>query len=261
MLIMRTPAISANENSQLSGFAPDWPAPAGVRAFCAHRGQNLGETHADYRLQADREQLQSHLGITPIWLKQTHSVACVNISNCSVLAPNAGADAAYSCGFNRAPPTACVVLTADCLPILLCSVDGLEIAAVHAGWRGLVAGVIESSLKHFRAAPNQIMAWIGPAISQAAFEVGPEVRNAFLDALPIHADEVKAAFIESTNAGRWLADLYALARLRLGIFGVSQVFGGSFCTHAEPRFHSYRRDGAASGRMATLIWFDATLSR
>jgi len=250
------PAVSASEFTVLAGFAPNWPAPVGVQAFCAHRSVDSAQLPGDYRLETHRALLQSRLGAAPFWLKQTHSAQCINISRYSALAPasNPEADASYFCGEAEQIPTACVVLTADCLPILLCSLDGQEIAAVHAGWRGLAAGVIESALAQFRAPASEIMAWLGPAISVNAFEVGAEVRQSFLAAQPNQSEPIGAAFKKSAKSGHFFADLYQLARLRLHTHGVNQVYGGDFCTVTEPRFHSYRRDGAGSGRMATLIW-------
>jgi len=263
------PAVSASEFTVLAGFAPNWPAPVGVRAFCAHQNVDSAQLPGDYRLETHRALLQSQLGIAPFWLKQTHSVDCINISDYRALAPPTEADASYFCGEAGVVPAACVILTADCLPILLCSLDGQEIAAIHAGWRGLAAGVIESALRHFRAPASQIMAWLGPAISGAAFEVGPEVRNAFLTAMPDQCEQTAAAFVgsadlewvssesvntESLNSGHFFADLYQLARLRFHKQGVNRVYGGDFCTVNDRRFHSFRRDGNESGRMATLIW-------
>ncbi len=149
--------------------------------------------------------------------------------------------------YTREPRVVCAVLTADCLPVLCCSHDGQQVAAVHAGWRGLAAGVVEAALDTFRdAAP---MVWLGPAIGPQSFEVGEEVRNAFLA-----QDPAAAAAFQETRAGHWLADLYGLARLRLARRGVDEVYGGDHCTLQEAdRFYSYRRDGV-TGRMASLIW-------
>lgn len=254
MPIMKKPAICVSESNRLSGFAPDWPAPIGVKAFCAHQNPDMEQELADFRAQPDREMLKAGLSIVPKWLKQTHGVECINITHASESAEILHADAAYFCGINNILPTACVVLTADCLPILLCSLDGQEVAAIHAGWRGLVAGVIESALQHFRAPASEIMAWLGPAISQTAFEVGPEVRAAFLAAMRGYCEPTASAFKESTNPGRYFADLYQLARLRFYNAGVNRIHGGDFCTYADHRFPSFRRDGSGSGRMATLIW-------
>ena len=145
---------------------------------------------------------------------------------------------------------AAVIQTADCLPILLAAADGDEVAAIHAGWRGLAAGVIEATLAAMHAAPASIHAWLGPAIGQRAFEVGPEVRAAFVDSDPGAAD-----FFQRGNDDRWHADLAGLARRRLVALGVVKVSSGDWCTVvAAGDFHSYRRDGARSGRMATLVW-------
>ena len=141
-----------------------------------------------------------------------------------------------------------VVLTADCLPLLLAGPDG--VAAVHAGWRGLADGVIEAAVRALSPSPGRIHAWLGPAIGQRAFEVGPEVRAAFVD-----ADPAAAGCFIAGRGDRWHADLYALARLRLTALGVHAISGGNGCTFEDAaQFHSYRRDGARSGRMATLVW-------
>jgi len=146
-----------------------------------------------------------------------------------------------------------VVRTADCLPVLLCARDGNEIAAVHAGWRGLAAGVIEAAVAALTTANEEIMAWFGPAISQPAFEVGAEVKQAFVQQDPAAA----AAFVEN-DRGRWQADLYMLARQRLRAVAVNEIFGGGLCTHADPeRFYSYRRDGE-TGRMLSFIYRTAS---
>jgi hypothetical protein len=152
----------------------------------------------------------------------------------------------------RGSGLAAVIQTADCLPILLAAADGDEVAAIHAGWRGLAAGVIEATLAALNAAPASIHAWFGPAIGQRAFEVGPEVRAAFVDVDPGAADCFRRG-----RDDRWHADLAALARRRLAALGVTHVSGGDWCTVEAPaEFHSYRRDGAHSGRMATLVWRD-----
>ena len=143
----------------------------------------------------------------------------------------------------------CVVMTADCLPVLLCDTQGSVVGAVHAGWKGLAAGVVETSVQAMDVAPHNLMVWLGPAISQPAFEVGAEVRAVFVDADP-HA---ASAFIPGEH-GKWLADLYALARLRLNALGITRIYGGDYCTYAgRERFFSYRRDGV-TGRMGTFIW-------
>jgi YfiH family protein len=149
----------------------------------------------------------------------------------------------------RSPGQVCAVMTADCLPLLLCDASGQAVAAVHAGWRGLVAGVVEQTVGVLGGDPGQILAWLGPAIGPDAFEVGGEVRDQFLA-----ADPGAGAAFRAGVAGRWLADLYTLARGRLENVGVREVFGGGYCTYSDPgRFFSYRRAGV-TGRMAGLIW-------
>jgi YfiH family protein len=159
------------------------------------------------------------------------------------------ADAAVACESG----VVLAILTADCLPILLCADDGREIAALHAGWRGLSAGVIQACVSRMRTPPARLLAWLGPAIGPRSYEVGDEVRDAF-----IRPDENAAAAFEPNRPGHWLCDLYTLARLRLRAAGVTRIHGGGFDTFTDPRFYSYRRDGARSGRFASLIWITRT---
>lgn len=236
-------------------IAADWPAPPNIHAYASTRRLagasvapfdrcNLGLNTFDdgERVRANRDCLAARLGLAEIaFLKQVHGTAVVSAPNAE-----ATADAAIS----RQPMQACAVLSADCLPVLLCARDGSEVAAIHAGWHGLCAGVIEACVRSCQSQPDQLIAWLGPAIGPRAFEVGEEVRAQFV-ALDQAAEQ---AFVRSA-AGRWLADLYALARLRLAGVGVSAVYGGGFCTFSDPaNFYSWRRDGQASGRQATLIW-------
>ncbi|MDR9437679.1 MAG: peptidoglycan editing factor PgeF, partial [Thiohalophilus sp.] len=179
----------------------------------------------------------------PGWLQQVHG------TRVAVLEQNGRigleADAAYS----GTPGVICAVLTADCLPVLLCDRAGREVAAVHAGWRGLSGGVIEAALDQFQAPADQILAWLGPAIGPDVYEIGEEVRSAFVDSDP----DNEAAFT-TTRPGHWLMDIYALARRRLQQRGVEQISGGDCCTFTDAeRFYSYRRDGV-TGRMASVIW-------
>lgn len=155
------------------------------------------------------------------------------------------ADAAVT----RTPGVVLAILTADCLPVLFCAEDGSEIAAAHAGWRGLSAGVLENTLRAMHSRHEKVLAWLGPAIAAQSYEVGDEVRDAFL----AHDSAASVAFT-ATRPGHWLCDLYELARQRLHAAGVTHVFGGDLDTFTDPRLHSYRRDGAKSGRMASLIW-------
>ncbi len=233
---------------------PDWPAPPGVRALSTTRRGgvsrppwgdfNLGH-HVDddpAAVAENRRRLAAAAGLPgPVaWLEQVHGVRIATPQ-----APDPRADGRFS----DRPGEVCAVLTADCLPVLLCNRRGTAVAAVHAGWRGMLAGVIEAALACFDDAPSAIMAWLGPAIGPGAFEVGGEVRAAFM------AEDPRAAAHFVPGVGdRWLADLYGLARQRLARTGVSAVYGGGFCTFEDrARFFSYRRDGR-TGRMASLIW-------
>lgn len=211
-----------------------------------YRSLNLGDHVGDTPEQVarNRELLRIALNLPaePLWLRQVHRCEVAEIDHAT---PGCVADASIA----RRPGQVCVVLTADCLPLLICDRRGRQVAAVHAGWRGLAAGVIESTLTALGEAPQDLLVWLGPAIGPTAFEVGPEVRDAFLA-----ADPGAASAFSHRSGGKWLADIYALARARLAQAGVSQVYGGSDCTYSDPdRFYSFRRDGV-TGRMASLIW-------
>jgi YfiH family protein len=205
----------------------NWPVVAGIVAGTTLRGSSF-ELPAEARL-----------------LNQVHGAGVVRWGSVDFDNGPPDADAIIS----DQPGSICVVRTADCLPVLLCARDGSEIAAVHAGWRGLAAGVIEAAVTAMLTANEELLAWFGPAISQPAFEVGAEVKEVFVQQVPGAA----AAFVEN-DRGRWQADLYALARQRLQAAGVSEVFGGNLCTHGDAeRFYSYRRDGE-TGRMLSFIY-------
>lgn len=179
----------------------------------------------------------------PVWLQQVHGVRAVRAEQVSGIEE---ADAS----FTAQAGTVCAVLTADCLPVLFCGDQGASVAAAHAGWRGLQAGIIAQTLNAMSC--DDVTVWLGPAIGPDNFEVGEEVRTAFVDDNP----QMAAAFL-ATQPGKWRADIYRLARLQLADLGVDQVYGGEFCTVADSRrFYSYRRDGAATGRMVSLIWRD-----
>jgi len=236
---------------------PDWPAPAGVRALTttrqggasagAYASFNLGD-HVDddpAAVARNRARLREQLGIPePSWLKQVHGTDIVEAAF-----GEAGhvADGSYT----DMAGTVCAVLTADCLPVFLCDRFGSRVAVVHAGWRGLVNGVIEAGVLALRTPGDELMAWLGPAIGPESYEVGDDVRAAFLSADP----EAERAF-RPNGAGKWLMDIYALARQRLQGIGVEAVTGGGRCTFREQEtFFSYRRDGE-TGRMASLIWLE-----
>ena len=206
----------------------EWPAPESIIA-----GTTLRTTR-EHRFPGE-----------PAWLTQVHGTRVVRVGSEDF--GNGPPEADASVGAE--PGSICVVRTADCLPILLCSRDGREIAAAHAGWRGLAAGIAEATVAALDSLPGDLLAWFGPAISQPAFEVGAEVREAFV----AHAKAAAAAF-EPNERGRWQADLYLLARQRLAAAGVTAVYGGGFCTSADPeRFYSYRRDGE-TGRLVSFIY-------
>lgn len=237
-------------------IVPGWPAPPNVQALVTTRGGgfsgppfdtwNLADHVGDdpAAVAANRARLAPLLPGAPRWLAQVHGIECIRAD---AVAGRTEADASWT----GTPGVVCVVLTADCLPVLFCDREGTVVAAAHAGWRGLLAGVLESTVGALGRAPEELMAWLGPAIGPSAFEVGPEVRSGFVEGCP----EDAAAFL-SGRSGRWWGDLYALARRRLRDAGVQDVFGGGFCTASdEARFFSYRRDGA-TGRMAALVWLD-----
>ena len=234
-------------------LVPDWPAPAGVRACVTTRSGgisqspfdsfNLGD-HVNDDPQAvaeNRRRLRDALDCQPAWLSQVHGIRVVEADPARVQE----ADASWS----ATPGVACAILTADCLPVLFCDRAGTRVAAAHAGWRGLAGGMLEATLDALDCPPGEGLVWLGPAIGPEAFEVGPEVREAFLVSHP----QADAAFRQSANPGKYLADLYQLARIRLAARGVTAVYGGGLCTWSDPRFYSYRR-AARTGRFASLIW-------
>jgi len=273
----RAPPVTSDpfpETEMLDLIIPDWPAPARVRGCTTTRRGGVSEgPYADFNLAAhvgddaghvgaNRAALRSRLGLTaePAWLTQVHGTRVVEIGQPKPgpVADGRGAvpigaapEADGSVAFH--PGVACTVLTADCLPVIFCTLDGSRVAAAHAGWRGLAAGVLEATAAAIGRPAAQVMAWLGPGIGATAYEVGPEVRDAFVRLDPA----TEAAFVPG-HPGRWQADMYELARLRLAAAGVTAVYGGSLCTYSDAdRFFSYRRD-RTTGRMATLAWIDGT---
>lgn len=243
-------------------IVPDWPAPRAVRALVTTRsggvsvgryaGLNLGaHVHdAPAAVVCNRQLLAAHLPSEPVWLEQVHGTAVVRAQAASA---GAQADAA----FTDEHGVVCAVLTADCLPVLLCDSAGSVVAAAHAGWRGLLGGVLERTVAAMAVEPAQLLAWLGPAIGPGAFEVGAEVREAFC----AHDGAASEAFVAGAGEGKWMADIYALARQRLASAGVTAVSGGGACTVTDAkRFYSYRRDGL-TGRFASLVWIEALAER
>lgn len=235
---------------------PDWPAPARVKALQTTRqggvsiapydGFNLGSHVGDNPLAVARNRvlLNTLLPSEPVWLEQVHGTVVANADHASCL-PQADACIA------RHRAAVCVVMTADCLPVLLCDEAGSVVGAVHAGWKGLAAGVIEATVQAMGVAPQHLMAWLGPAIGRDSFEVGNDVRTAFVTGQP----QAAAAFIPGQH-GKWFADIYTLARLRLNALGITKIYGGGRCTYRErEQFFSYRRDGV-TGRMGAFIWLE-----
>jgi YfiH family protein len=238
-------------------FEPDWPAPRIVHAAQSLRtggvsrqsyaSLNVGAHVGDdpRAVEENRALLKRTLALPsePLWLEQVHGTTVVDADNDS----SRRGDAA----FTRRPGVVCAIQTADCLPVLLAHESGTHIAAAHAGWRGLSAGVLEATVRAMAAPGSELLAWLGPAIGPEFFAVGEEVRAAFVS----HDAAAAAAFVPNAR-GRWQADLYCLARLRLNALGVDRVFGGGLCTYRDhTRFFSHRRD-AGSGRMVTLIWLE-----
>jgi hypothetical protein len=245
-------------------IVPDWPAPPNVAALFTTRDGGTGSSPSAYAsfnlgdhvgddpmtVKQNRAALRRFLPNEPRWLKQVHGTSIVRVDGHDCAAPPSAppmGDAAFS----RQPGTICGVLVADCLPILLCDHAGTVVAVVHAGWRGLAEGVIERTVSAIGALPSPLMAWLGPAIGPNHFEVGEEVRSAFMT----NDKQSSAAFIpHSSREDKWFADLFLLARQRLQKAGVTDIYGGGICTFSNPaRFYSYRRDGD-TGRMAGLIW-------
>lgn len=238
---------------------PDWPASAKVRALSTTRaggvsrgkyaslnlGQHVGDDAA--AVSENRKRLVAEAGLKqePRWLKQVHGVQVARLDGKPV---TEAADSA----FTSLPGEACTVMTADCLPVLFCDRAGTTVAAAHAGWRGLEAGVLEATIKAMQVPVDELLVWFGPAIGPKTYEVGEEVRQAFV------ARDLAAAsaFRPGGSDGKWMCDLYMLARQRILARGVWRLFGGDLCTYTDQeRFFSYRRDGEC-GRMATLIWLE-----
>lgn len=245
-------------------ITPDWPAPASVKSVITLRtggcsrapfdSNNLA-THVQDNpadVQQNRDNLVKALNLPaePLWLDQYHSTELVYLPE----APKpARADASYS----DQPNSVCAILTADCLPVLFCNRSGTQVAAAHAGWRGLCGGILRNTVASFKDSADQIMAYLGPAIGPQAFEVGQEVQQAFLDSAqnPTHRRAIEMAFspVEALD-GKYLADLHRLARAELAACGVTEVYAGDYCSYSDKqRFYSYRRE-SKTGRNASLVW-------
>jgi YfiH family protein len=234
--------------SGLDWIAPEWPAPESVRAFSTTRNGRGGRVfdlspHSPEHA-AEQAELRRWLPEDPVWLAQVHGNLVCELDEATLVGRPRG-DAAVA----RGPRRVCAVQTADCMPVLFTNREGSVVAAAHAGWRGLAAGVLEATLAAMRADPGAVLAWLGPAIGPRAFEVGADVLEAHCA-----GDPGAAACFTPFKQGKWLADLYALARRRLARAGVSSIHGGERCTFTErDSFYSYRRDHG-DNRMATFVW-------
>lgn len=241
---------------------PDWPAPANVRAIQTTRQGGVSSVPYDslnlarhvgdsaFAVEQNRMRLSQLFPSEPVWLEQVHGITVADADRASCI-PKADA-----CIARRG---VCVVMTADCLPVLLCDKAGTVVGAVHAGWRGLAAGVIEATVAAMNIAPENLMAWLGPAISQPAFEVGADVYAAFVDAASAAASAFTTSHLKGEGGGeggKYQADIYALARMQLNALGIKGIYGGDRCTYRGAElFFSYRRDGT-TGRMGSFIWLE-----
>jgi YfiH family protein len=250
--------VSAVSAARVALLTPEWDAPAVVRAAFTLRsggvsappydslnlGLHVGDLPAWVMENRQRVRVQLALPAEPDWLEQVHGIVVADLDG----GHSGPADALIT----RRRGSVCVVQVADCMPVLFAARDGSAVAAAHAGWRGLAAGVLEATVARLGGAPGQLCAWLGPAIGVRHFEVGEEVREAFVT----QHEDAAHAFTRNPR-GRWQCDLAVLARTRLAACGVHAVSGGQYCTYADPaRFFSYRRDGQC-GRMAALIWLAA----
>lgn len=241
-------------------ITPDWPAPARVRAAFTLRtggvsvapydslnlGARIGDSVEAVAENRRRVREKLRLPAEPVWLEQVHGVGVVDLGASTAYVPPVG-DASVA----RAAGRVCAIRVADCMPVLFAARDGSAVGAAHAGWRGLAGGVLEATIGRVGVPASQLIAWMGPAIGPQNFEVGDDVRTAFMK-----TDVDTASAFVPNSRGRWQCDLYALARRRLTALGVFGIYGGGWCTFAEAtRFYSYRRDGRC-GRMAALIWIE-----
>jgi len=215
-------------------IVPQWQGPARIRALFTTRA-----------IDVPGERLRAALPSDPVWLTQVHGIACLDVD------ASRGAQPPADAAVTRSANVAIAVRTADCLPVLFGDRAGTVVGVAHAGWRGLAAGVLEATIASLRVAPDELAAWIGPAIGPSRFEVGADVLDAYCA-----SDASCSAHFKPLREGKWLADLPSLARLRLRRAGVTRVDGGAWCTHTDAaRFHSYRRE-KGTGRMALVAWLD-----
>jgi YfiH family protein len=242
-------------------ITPNWPAPANIQAFTTTRlggfslapfdtfnlALHVGDSKTDVLQNREVLTRKKNLPHAPLWLEQNHTSIAVSADIPYEAYPEG--DASYS----FLPDRVCAVMTADCLPILICDIQGTQVAAIHAGWRGLVAGIIPATLDKLKGKPKDLMAWFGPAIGPEAYEVKDDVRDAFLQ-----NKSGKPEHFKPTSSDSYLLNVYAIAQYQLNNLGLTHVFGGEYCTYTDAeRFFSYRRSGN-TGRMASVIWLKNT---
>ncbi|MFT4928239.1 MAG: YfiH family protein [Phenylobacterium sp.] len=255
------PSWIINALSSIILIRPDWPAPANIKALSTTRqggfssppyhSFNLASHVGDDKtvVEQNRAELARHMPAQPIWLDQTHTNKVIELG----IEPHTISQSeSFDASITRVPQLGCVVMTADCLPILLTDTAGSFVAAVHAGWRGLANGIIANVMARVEQAGNsEVLAWLGPAISQQHFAVGDDVRDIFIALSP---DNQTAFIPHPLHHNKWLGDIYALATQQLNALAIHHIYGGEYCTYGQSElFHSYRRDGV-SGRMASAIW-------
>jgi len=265
MLYVSTDAF-AQPNTSLHLITPDWPAPSQVRAIVTTRkggysvspydSFNLGEyTDDDVKaVRLNRRKLEAHIGIPNIrWIKQVHGVDVIDVYK-SDSSNTLEADGCYTESVNQV----CAIVTADCLPILICNREGSRVAALHAGWRGLANGIIETGLNRSGIPPEDALVWFGPSIGVEAYQVGEDLRQVFMSTGRYTDEAIYSNFVSSGD-NKYMCNLIGLARAELATLGVKDVYGGNHCTYSEPgSFYSYRRDGD-TGRFASLVWIDSSL--
>jgi polyphenol oxidase len=255
-------------------ITPDWAAPANVRAVMTTRrggvsvapwdslnlGVHVGDSQGSVLQNRRRVREEGRLPSEPVWLEQVHGTSVVVLDETHAASAAEGKRPRADAAVTSREGVVCSIQVADCMPVLLAARDGSVVGAAHAGWRGLAGGVLEAAVQSMGKPPGELVAWLGPAIGPANFEVGDDVLDAFLrSAAPADRAATEGAFTRK-SISKWLCDLYALARLRLAVLGVTHVKGGGRCTVAEKdEFFSFRRDGQ-TGRMAALIWLQPRAS-
>ncbi|MCD6038772.1 MAG: yfiH [Gammaproteobacteria bacterium] len=223
---------------------PNWPAPPHIKAYTTLRTSGVSPRDEKTKIDADRLVQLLQLPGYPLPINQTHSDIAI-----PALPEYQGKEA--DAIFSNQPNQVCLVCTADCLPVLLTHRQGTSVAAIHAGWRGLAKGIITKTVRALNISSSDILAWLGPAITQPCYETSEEVRQQFIEKDPA----TESAFIPSGKNGHWLLDLYAIARIELSKMGITAIYRGDYCTYSNPTdFFSFRRDGKILGNMATLIW-------